>query len=175
MGLVLGVAFLIIPLATLFLGNYAPGIPAARILFAGFYFMSLVGPAANLLITINRQMQYLFWLVAVAILVAALDGIAIIANLGIEGIAAATGISYAVYALGIIAFALLRHLACSRRELGKMLTKIILPFLSAAGALWSVSQIRASSQLVLVGLQLVLFMAIYGLISYFLLRREFSP
>jgi O-antigen/teichoic acid export membrane protein len=100
MGLVLGVAFLIIPLAALFLGNYAPGIPAARILFAGFYFISLVGPAANLLITIDRQMQYLFWLVGVAILVTALDGVAIIANLGIEGIAAATGISYAVYAFG---------------------------------------------------------------------------
>jgi hypothetical protein len=74
----------------------------------------------------------------------------------------------------MIAFTLLRHLACSRRELGKMLAKSYCLIWRRRSHL-SVSQIHASSQLVLIGLQIVLFMAIYGLISYFLLRREFSP
>lgn len=172
MGLVLGVAFLTIPLVTFFLPNYAPGIPAARILFAGFYFFSLVGPAANMMVTIDRQIQYLLWLVAAAILVATLNTAALIFNLGIEGVAASTGVSYAIYAFGMIIFTLIRYLDYSGRQLSNVLAKIMLPCAAAAGLLWGVSRFRFHDPLLLISVQLVVFMIAYGLFSFILIRRE---
>ncbi len=172
MGLVLGVAFLIIPWVTFFLQNYAPGIPAARILFAGFYFFSLVGPSANMMVTIDRQIQYLVWLVAAAILVAALNTAALIFNLGIEGVAAATGVSYAIYAFGMIIFTLIRYLDYSGRQLSNLLGKIMLPYAAAAGLIWGVSRFRFHDPLLLIGVQLAVFMIFYGLFSFILMRRE---
>jgi len=171
-GLVLGVAFLVIPLVTFFLPNYAPGILAARILFAGFYFFSLVGPAANMMITIDRQIQYLLWLVAAAILVAALNTAALSANLGIEGVAASTGVSYAIYAFGMIIFTLIRYLDYSGRQLSILLVKLMLPYAAATGLIWGVLLLRFHDPLILIGVQLALFTIVYGLFSFILMRRE---
>jgi O-antigen/teichoic acid export membrane protein len=172
MGLVLGAAFIALPVITILLPKYLPGIPAARILFAGFYFISLLGPSANLLLTINRQVQYLVGMGAAITLEVVLNGLALAYGLGLEGVAVTTGIVYAICAFGIIGYAVRGFLAYNWRQFGAMVRKLLLPYGLAAATIFVVLQLRVGSLFFSTVAQTLLFTGIYGLCSFFIMRRE---
>jgi O-antigen/teichoic acid export membrane protein len=172
MGLVLGLAFILLPLITLLLPKYAPGIPAARILFVGFYFFTLQGPCANLLITINRQMQYLARMLSALALGVALIGTALIIRTGIEGVAVATAMTYTGCALAVIGFSVRTYLPAGYRRFRSFLGKTLLPGLIAAVTTFVALQIQLEGLLSSIMVQALAFIGIYGITSFFLLRRE---
>lgn len=172
MGLVLGAAFILLPLITLILPKYAPGIPAARILFVGFYFFTLQGPCAILLITINKQMQYLARMLSALTLGIALIGITLIYQLGIEGVAAAAGITYISCAFAVIGFTVRRYLPVDYRRFSSFFGKILLPGAIAAVTAFVALQIQLEGLLLSTLVQALVFIVIFGTTSFFLVRRE---
>ena len=90
--------FLGIPVLGLLLPAYLPGLGSARILVMGTFFLSLVTSASSLLIAAEWH-RPLMKIQAVAVgLDLLLNLIALRSGRGIEGVAAATAVSYLVYA-----------------------------------------------------------------------------
>lgn len=174
MALVLGGAYLGLPLLLHLLPKYKAGLPAARILFAGFYFLSLVGASANLLVTINRQMQYLVTLCAAIVLGLLLNFAAIFAGWGIAGIAATTSVTYFLYAAGIIGFTAWRYLGLSRMQLQRLTWRIALPYALAVASLAVALQIETGNPLLTPWLQLGAFVLAFGMLAFLPGRRELS-
>lgn len=172
MAAVLGAAFLALPLTPLLLPQYTEGIPTARILFVGFYFLSLVGGSANLLITINRQTQYLLSLLFAIVFGLLLNALALVLRLGIEGIAATTGIMYLLYAFGMVGFTARRYLRRKPLQVLAHCAKLMLPFLVAAFLLFSTTQITLPNLELTTFVRLLLFALLYLAFGYFGLRRE---
>jgi O-antigen/teichoic acid export membrane protein len=175
MSAVLGAAYLSLPIVPLLLPQYAAGIPTARILFAGFYFLSLVGGSANFLVTINRQAQYLASLLIAILLGLLLNAIALAADLGIIGIAATTGIMYVVYAFGIIGFTAQRYLNRSLAQALALCGRLLLPFALAAMLIFFVARLHLSGLILTTIVQLLAFLLPYALLSSFLLRGKLRP
>ncbi len=169
---VLGLAFLGLPIITLLLPKFAPGIPAARILFAGFYFLSLVGSSANLLLTINRQVQYLVALSMAVVLGVALNAVALVLGLGIEGIALATGVTYIVYGFGLIGFAVRRYLGYGLLDSVWFMLRQVTPYVLAAFLVLGLLQVRPAGVLASMTLQVGLFAVAYAGVAIVLLRRQ---
>lgn len=174
MALVLGGAYLGLPLLLQLLPKYNAGLPAARILFAGFYFLSLVGASANLLVTINRQMQYLVTLCAAIALGLLLNFAAIFAGWGIAGIAATTSVTYFLYAAGVIGFTARRYLGLSRMQLQRLAWRIALPYGLAVASLAAALQIETGNPLLTPWLQLGAFVLAFGVLAFLPGRREMS-
>lgn len=172
MAAVLGAAYLALPLTPLLLPQYTEGIPTARILFAGFYFLSLVGGSANLLITINRQTQYLTSLLFAILFGLLLNGIALALRLGIEGIAATTGATYLLYAFGMIGFTAQRYLRRSPSTAFAFCGKLLLPFFAAGLVILLVAQITFPNLIMTTSLRLALFALLYAAFGFFFLRGE---
>ncbi|MDZ7268732.1 MAG: GNAT family N-acetyltransferase [candidate division KSB1 bacterium] len=174
MALVLGGAYLGLPLLLEWLPKYRAGLPAARILFAGFYFLSLVGASANLLVTINRQIQYLISLFAAIALGLLLNFAAIFAGWGIAGIAATTSVTYFLYAAGVIGFTARRHLGFHHMLLRRLAGRLMLPYLLAAVSLAAALQIDTGHPALTPLLQVGVFVLAFGLLAYVPGRREWS-
>jgi len=174
MAFVLGGAYLGLPLLLHLLPKYNAGLPAARILFAGFYFLSLVGASANLLVTINRQMQYLVTLCAAIALGLLLNFAAIFAGWGIAGIAATTSVTYFLYATGVIGFTARRYLGLSRMQLQRLAWRIVLPYALAVASLAAALQIETGNPLLTPWLQLGAFVLAFGVLAFLPGRREMS-
>ena len=172
MGFVAGAAIIGLPLVSLLLPKYTPGIPAAQILIAGFYFLALPGSAANFLITINRQGQYLIFLIGAIVLAGISDFSALNLGWGIEGVALVTAIVYAMYALMFIRFTIARHMRVDRKPFGLMLGKLLLPAAICAALFFCVSLITPGGMITNVALQMILFSAFYGPLSFWILRLE---
>ncbi|MEK7728189.1 MAG: oligosaccharide flippase family protein, partial [candidate division KSB1 bacterium] len=172
MAAVLGLAYLALPLTPLLLPQYTEGIPTARILFAGFYFLGLVGGSANLLITINRQTQYLTSLLLAIGLGLLLNAIALMLRLGIEGIAATTGVMYLVYAFGMISFTAQRYLQRDTMHMLGFGAKLLLPFLAAALLIFIATHLALPNLILTIALRLAFFALLYFAPGFFLLHRE---
>lgn len=85
------------PLVRMLLPKYTGGIEAMKIFLFGIYFLSLAMFCSNFLVTINRQTVSLVACVAVVLINLSLNIILVMKGFGIEGVAAATSISYFIY------------------------------------------------------------------------------
>ncbi|WP_155006025.1 MATE family efflux transporter [Pelobacter seleniigenes] len=85
-----------------FLPEYARGLDALRITIFGLLFLSLVGGFANFLNTVGLQKTYLATLTIAITIGIALNYASMMYGYGIEGIAAATSITYFLYLLIIM-------------------------------------------------------------------------
>ena len=96
--IVIGMVFITAPVAIYYiLPDYVPGFTVFKILVCSIFFMSVIGPSTNFLITINKERKILS-VQAVSILLAIiLNYFFIIRGYGINGVAIATAISYFFY------------------------------------------------------------------------------
>ncbi len=101
--MLIGVYVLLPPLIGYFLPEYIKGIASLKIMIVGVYFLSLVGGFANFLNTVGLQNIYLSIQFIAIIIVVLLCGLSLKLNLGIEGIAWATSLTYIIYAFLLIA------------------------------------------------------------------------
>ncbi|MFC1722676.1 polysaccharide biosynthesis C-terminal domain-containing protein [Nanoarchaeota archaeon] len=83
----------------MFFKNYIPAILALKILLIGTFFLALMGPSSNFLISINRERKMLQFLALSVLIAIVLNYLMIRAGFLIEGVAAATFASYTVYSL----------------------------------------------------------------------------
>jgi len=172
MGLVLGIAGLSLPLVTLVLPEYIPGITSARILLAGFFFIAITGSSANLLLTINKQFQYVAILAAAIALVISLDITALVLDFGIEGVAVATAATNLLYAIVLIQFTTRKHLPAGSNPFGLVLAKLFLPWCLGLLLALGVSAITVGGTIPTVLVQVFAFASVYVPLSLLLLRRE---
>ncbi|OQX24290.1 MAG: hypothetical protein BWK80_21570 [Desulfobacteraceae bacterium IS3] len=100
--ILIGVYFILPPLIRYFLPEYVKGIASLKIMIVGVYFLSLVGGFANFLNTVGLQNIYLSIQFIAIIIAALLCGLSLKLNLGIEGIAWATSLTYIIYAFLLI-------------------------------------------------------------------------
>lgn len=82
---------------SLFLPKFTPGLTAMKILILNMFFISLVPLYYDALITIKKHLLLFPIIFVSALLTAGLDWFAIQRGMGIEGVAAATGIGFFVY------------------------------------------------------------------------------
>lgn len=101
-----GVYFMFPPLIGYFLPEYVKGIASLKIMIVGVYFLSLVGGFANFLNTVGLQNIYLSIQLLAIIMAVLFCGLSLKLNLGIEGIAGATSLTYIIYASLLIGVAL---------------------------------------------------------------------
>ena len=172
MGFLLGAVIIGLPLVELLLPKYAPGIPAARILLAGSYFLSLPGSSVSFLLTIGRQTQYLVFLAGAIALGALLDVTVLSFGWGIEGVAAVTGFVYLAHSMISIQSTISRHSSPNSNPFGPFLGKLFLPCALAGGLVLVVTHVRLGHVLADVGAQIMLFSAVYASVSLWILRRE---
>jgi hypothetical protein len=172
MGLAIGVAILLLPFVGVVLAQYEPGIEAAQILLAGFYFLSLHGSSANLLLTINKQVQYLLIIACATLACVGLVAVALWFDFGIRGVAVAAGLSYLGYSLGLIVFVNRRYLPFGARPYGAGLYKLLLPWLTGAGMVLLVSVVQTESVSGTSMIQAVAYAVLYLLVFYPLARRH---
>ena len=139
-------ALIVPPMLAWLLPAYRDGLPALLLLLPGVLLLCLARPGCHYLITVGKQTQ-IVWVVVAAVLVAvAANHVALSAGMGITGVAVASTASYAFYAalLGAVAYGPF----FSRRSLMGFLFRCSAPVLLAAGtfALWiAVSRARAES------------------------------
>lgn len=169
---VLGAAVLALPLVALLLPKYTPGLRAARILFAGFYFFSLTGSCTNLLLTINRQVQVLVALLLAVLVAVGLAGLALGFGLGIEGVALAMGVAYLLFAVGYMGFTVRRYLGYGAGTLISFLRRLLVPLFLGASLAMIAMQIQISEMFLRTAVQLALFAIVYAGLSFILLRRQ---
>jgi O-antigen/teichoic acid export membrane protein len=172
MGLVLGLAALSLPLVTVVLPEYSPGIHAAQILLAGFFFIAITGSSSNLLLTVNRQSEYVAILGGAIALVVILDITVLSMGLGIEAVAAATAATNMLYAIVLILFTIRKHLPSGSKPFGPMLVKLFLPWFLALLLTIAATNIGTGDVVMTVILQLLAFAAVYTPVSLLILRRE---
>jgi O-antigen/teichoic acid export membrane protein len=127
MPLIVGVSvFYVRELVTLFLPKYLPGVPALSILLFGTLGLALSSIPSFYIMAIQKQAR----LVPVALGAIVLDValIALFLNLGwkLEGVAIAVSVGYAVYGLGLLAYAA-SHIGTSMRRRVEFVVRSIAP------------------------------------------------
>ncbi|MDH4070502.1 MAG: oligosaccharide flippase family protein [Ignavibacteria bacterium] len=172
MGLVLGIAILALPLIAILLPKFEPGIPVARILIAGAYFLSLLGSASLFLLTINRQVLFLFSLLLATLLLVSLDMTVLLFGGGIEGVAIATASAYALCSIGTMSYTVRRFLPEGPPPFGFMQMKLVVPSLLATLLILCCEAISAGGTMTTVGIRLFLFVVLYVPVSWRILRKE---
>ncbi len=172
MGLVLGLSALSLPLVAIILPEYTPGIPAARILLAGFFFIAITGSSSNLLLTVNRQLPYAAILAGAIVLLVILDSTALLMGFGIEGVAAATAATNMLYAIVLILYTIRKHLPTGSKPFGPMLVKLLLPWLFALLLATGVAALGADDSISTIVLRVLGFAIAYVPVSLLVLRRE---
>lgn len=85
------------PLVRILLPKYVNGIEAMKIFLFGMYFLSLAVFFRGFLVTINRQVVALIACASVVLINLSLNIVLVKNGFGIEGVAAATSISYFIY------------------------------------------------------------------------------
>ena len=107
--LVSSIMYVVPPIVRLFLPAYAPGLPAFYAYTPGFFFLALIITANNAvnLILIERRQQRLFvYLQAAALMVEVAVAVAAIRlGFGVTGVAFASTLAYATYALTTVTLA----------------------------------------------------------------------
>lgn len=136
MSVMTGVIYLSLPLGVrIFLPNYLPGLDAARVLTMGAFFLSLFSTSATLLLTINKQNQYLLILFMSFLLKLSMNYFSVAAGWGIRGIAATTATSYFIFTSIMLAYAMFQ---CTKNMLNIIIVfaKSYFPFLYLAALLF---------------------------------------
>jgi O-antigen/teichoic acid export membrane protein len=172
MGFVLSASVLCLPLVTIVLPTFAPGIPAAAILLAGFYFVALTGAPANLMLTINRQGQYLMFLAGAIVLAIVLDIAALTSGRGIEGVAAVTALTNFLYLFTFTTFCVRRHLPPGAKPFGRFQEKLLVPWLLGVLSVWAASLVSVEGTVITTVIRLLLLLALYVPVSLLMTRRE---
>jgi O-antigen/teichoic acid export membrane protein len=130
MAIIIGFAVLILPpVVLIILPKYVEGITALKILLFGTFFISLTHMSNQFLITLNKQLRLtpvIFTLVAIACL---LNYFFITWNYGINGVAMATAISYFLYYLISLGYAMLHY--AKKTEIFLFMLENLFPLISA--------------------------------------------
>lgn len=129
MSILSGLIYVFLPvLVRLIMPQYAPGIPAARIALFGAMFLSTGLILQNFLISINRQMHYLYIVFSALGLKTALLYSVLHQRAGISAVAGMSNIVYFAYSAFIMLFAF--SYCCKAKVFAsfKYLIKIYLPF-----------------------------------------------
>lgn len=103
--LIAGVIFLVPVLVEIFLPRFIGGLGAMKILVVGYYFVAVNELSASAAFTADKQKQLIPFLGLVIALAAALNWTFIRLGWGIEGVAAATALSYALCYVIVFTFA----------------------------------------------------------------------
>lgn len=172
MGLVLGGAILLIPLFGLLLPQYQGGVAAAQILLAGFYFLTLHGSAANFLLTINKQKEYVGIIGGSILLCAASAWAVLSAGGGIEAVALVAGCSYALYSLLLLWYVCRRYFPDRKRMFGAAGWKLLYPALLAAGLVSLLRLWDAGNPVITAVAGSVLFAVVYVGATFRLVKKE---
>jgi len=172
MGLVLGLSVLSLPIVTIILPEYISGIPAAQILLAGFFFVAITGSSSNLLLTVDRPVEYVTILASAIALVVVLDIAALTMGLGIEGVAAVTAGTNLLYSVVLIQFTVRKHLPEGSKPFGPFLTKLFLPWCAGLLLVVALSQVSPEGVILTVAVRVFAFIAVYVPLSLLVLRRE---
>ena len=142
-------------LAYTILPDYASGLASVRIIVIGTFFLAITLPAAQLMITLNKQLL----LVAVSgvgvALAWGLNVLLIRSGMGIAGVALGTSCAYCVTATVTITLAA-RNYTSTPGEIVRLLTRTYLPFLYASLALFAIDLAWPTVQPTLKGTVLVL-------------------
>ncbi len=164
--------FVVPPVVTWLLPDFAPGLMAFRIVAVGSYWLAMTPMAANFLITVNKQLT-LTWLLVLSIAVwVPLTVLFLAFGWGLAGIALATCGGYAVCFVGINTAAL-RHWA-SWAETARFLWNMTLPGCYGAtlivliSSAWSLSGYHVATQLAISVVQCVMFVAAYLPLVYWM-------
>ena len=141
-------------LASTFLPDYASGLASVRNIVIGTFFLAITMPAAQLMITLNKQLV----LVAVSgvgvALAWGLNVLLIWSGMGIAGVALGTSCAYCITATVTIILAA-RHYVSTLGEIVCLLARTYLPFLYASLALFTIDLAWPAVQPTLKGAVLV--------------------
>jgi O-antigen/teichoic acid export membrane protein len=119
--------YLSLPLVTLALPDYAPGLPAASVLVLGTFFLSVVTGPSSFLVAVDRVRPLLLAQAVAVIVNVVLDVAALRLGYGIAGVAWATAAGYALYSAGAL-LALHRVVGGTRARLLRFATVLYGPY-----------------------------------------------
>jgi O-antigen/teichoic acid export membrane protein len=172
MAFILSVAILCLPLVTILLPEYSPGISSASLLLAGFYFVALTGSSANMMLTIGRTHQYLFFLGGAIGLTVTLDIIALSSGWGINGVAATTGFVNILYCMTFVRFTVNACLQPGANPFGPVQEKLLLPWILGFSLYWLAMQVNTGGIVPATLLRVLVFSVAYLPVSLLITRRE---
>ena len=158
--LLIGPLYLILPTVVAeFLPAYTPGIVAARIVLLGIFFFGIIGTTDYFLVTIGKLRPYITIAFVALMVNVILDLIALKLGYGIEGVAiTGTVISYAIYALLLIGYALRYFMSGVAAPMG-YLFKVVGPFAYMCLLLLLIESLLQSATKPAVFIRLVLYIA----------------
>jgi O-antigen/teichoic acid export membrane protein len=132
MPLIVGVSvFFVREIVLLVLPKYLPGVPALSILLFGTLGLALASMPSFYIMAIQKQVRLLPLALGAIVLDLALIGLFLRLGWNLEGVAAGVSIGYAVYGVGLLAYAA-SHLGGTRREQIAWVLPSVLPTLWAA-------------------------------------------
>lgn len=109
------------------LPRYVEGIPAVQFYCGGLFFYSLLGMPANFLITTNKMLPYILFLLLTIATQVGLSVAFIKWGWGINGVALGTTISFMTLAIFLISY-VYRYFADSRKEYFRFILRLLFPF-----------------------------------------------
>lgn len=182
-GLLLFVPFIV----ELVLPRYIPGINAFYIMIPGYFFLSIILTANNILnvmLAAYHKQRFVIYIQAAAILIEiGLSILFVRIGWGIEGVALASTITSAFYGLSIL-YATSYYVIPDLKQRLAFVGSIMLPFLYALvflpAALWLGKQIIHDNKIIRFTIQCVLTLVFYLPMFYYLNRKsnivkEFAP
>lgn len=135
--LIMGLLFTIPPFVEWLLPQYLPGLSAFYFFVPGFFFLSIILSADNLLNVIliaRRRQRWIVYIQAIAIVVELTFGVLFIrSGWGIAGVALASTLAYAVYGLTVLTLASMYIIPEKVTRL-RFLADVMVPFVLATGA-----------------------------------------
>lgn len=102
----LGICWLLPLYIRAFLPEYVPGIPAMRIMLIGLVFYSLSGISTVFLITVGKQVYYMFVQAGVVVVNLGLNLLFVSLGWGMEGVALGSALAYVVFCLTLATIAI---------------------------------------------------------------------
>ncbi len=135
----IALAYVVVPYVVWWvLPDYIPGTAALKIFLFGTFFASLGFHTSTFLVTLNKQMKVIPLVVAAILISILLNWYVISLGWGIEGVALATVLTFVVFSIAIVSYAMLQvgHL------LGVFLfwVKALIPFVFMLGVVWFVEK-----------------------------------
>lgn len=172
----IGVFFLSVPtIVHWLLPRFVAGLPAFKLILMGTYFLAGMSISASALASLNKQFKTALIIVAALVLTAVLALVFVRLEWGLEGIALATVLGYAMCFVSIHTYAL-RHWM-GWRQISIFLGNLTLPFVYSALVLYLLDQYRAAwldglfMSLGLATLKILLFLVTYFLLIVLMERK----
>lgn len=155
-----------------FIPKFVPGLPSMKILVLGYFFVAVNEMSSTVLFTINRQKDLVPIFAAMIALAGGLNWIFIRRGWGIEGVAAATSVSYFFYFAVLFSYSF--RFLMKRKELWLTMLRIAGVFAYFAGAVLLIDRWAVPQAGVYLGaaLKFLAFVAVFSPFLFHLEKKE---